>query len=78
MNEEGSKSFTLNTSDLVNLAKNAALVGLAAVLTYVGENISNVDLGTTGVMLVPVVSVGIDTLVKWIKNNTKKEENVWF
>jgi len=73
---EGSKSFTLNTSDVVNLAKNAVLVGLAAVLTYVGENITNVDLGTTGVMIVPLVSVGIDTLVKWIKNNTKKEENV--
>lgn len=71
-----SKKFTLNTSDLVNLAKNAALVGLAAVLTYVGENIANVDLGPTGIMVVPVVSVAIDTFVKWIKDNTKKEENV--
>ena len=41
---ENSKKFTLNTSDLVNLGKNAALVCLAAVLTYVGENISDVDL----------------------------------
>jgi len=71
-----SKAFTLNTSDLVNLGKNALLVGLAAMLTYVGENVSDVDLGTTGVMLVPVVSVAIDTLVKWMKNNKKKEENV--
>lgn len=71
-----SKKFTLNTSDLVNLAKNAALVGLAAVLTYVGENITNVDLGPTGVMIVPIVSVAIDTFAKWIKDNTKKEENV--
>jgi len=36
----------------------------------------DVDLGATGVMLVPVVSVAIDTLVKWMKNNAKKEENV--
>lgn len=71
-----SKAFTLNTSDLVNLGKNALLVGLAAMLTYVGENVSDVDLGATGVMLVPVVSVAIDTLVRWMKNNTKKEENV--
>lgn len=71
-----SKKFTLNTSDLINLAKNAALVGLAAVLTYVGENITNVDLGPTGVMIVPVVTVVIDTFAKWIKDNTKKEENV--
>ena len=69
-----SKSFSLNASDLLNLGKNALLVGLAATLTYVGANISNVDLGTTGIMLVPVVSVGIDTLVKWLKNN-KKEAN---
>jgi hypothetical protein len=68
-----SKSFSLNTSDLVNLGKNALLVGLAAMLTYVGENISNVDLGTAAIMLVPVVSVAIDTLVKWIKNNAKEE-----
>ena len=71
-----SKKFTLNTSDLINLAKNAALVGLAAVLTYVGENITNVDLGPTGIMIVPVVTVVIDTFAKWIKDNTKKEENV--
>jgi len=75
---KGSKSFTLNTGDLVTLGKNAALVGLAAVLTFLGEEISNVDLGPTGVMLVPVVSMALDTLVKWIKNNTKKEENAWF
>jgi len=68
-----SKKFSLNTTDVVNLGKNALLVGLAAMLTYVGENVSNVDLGTTGVLLVPVVTVGIDTLVKWMKNNTKKE-----
>jgi len=71
-----SKAFTLNTTDLLNLGKNALLVGLAAMLTYVGENVSDVDLGPTGVMLVPVVSVAIDTLVRWMKNNTKKEENV--
>jgi len=73
---DNSKKFTLNTSDLVSLGKNAALVGLAAVLTYLGENISEVDLGTAGVMLVPVVSVAIDTFVRWIKDNTKKEKNV--
>lgn len=68
-----SKAFTLNTNDLLNLGKHALLVGLAAVLTFVGENISDVDLGTTGVMLVPVISVAIDTFVKWVKNNTKEE-----
>jgi len=67
-----SKAFSLNTTDLLNLGKNALLVGVAAMLTYAGENITSVDLGPTGVMIVPVVAVGIDTLVKWIKNNVKE------
>jgi hypothetical protein len=66
-----SKAFTLNTTDLLNLGKNALLVALAAGLTYVGENLADVDWGTSGVLLVPVISVGIDTLVKWMKNNNK-------
>jgi hypothetical protein len=68
----GSKSFSLNTNDLVKVAKNAALVGLAALLTYVGENLTKVDLGAAGVMLVPVVTVVIDSLVKWVRDNTKE------
>lgn len=68
----GSKPFSLNSGDLVKVGKNALLVGLAAVLTYVGENITKVDLGTAGVMLVPVVAVVIDSLVKWVKDNTKE------
>lgn len=71
---ENSKAFSLNASDLVNLGKNALLVGVAAMLTYVGENVTDLDLGTAGVMLVPVVSIAIDTLVKWLKNNEKKNE----
>jgi hypothetical protein len=72
--KETSKSFSLNSTDLFNLGKNALLVGLAAMLTYVGENVTSVDLGTAGVMLVPVVSVAIDAMVKWLKNNEKKDK----
>ena len=68
----GSKAFSLNANDLVKVGKNALLVGLAAVLTYVGENVTKVDLGPAGVMLVPVVAVVIDSLVKWVKDNTKE------
>lgn len=64
-----SKSFSLNSNDLLVLAKNAGLVALAAGLTFVGENVADLDLGNFGVMLVPVVAVVIDTMVKWAKNN---------
>lgn len=68
----GSKAFSLNTNDLVKVGKNALLVGLAAVLTYMAEHLSKVDLGAMGVMVVPVVAVVIDSIVKWVKDNTKE------
>lgn len=70
---ENSPAFTLNVTDVVNIGKNAALVAIAAGLTYVGENLGDMDLGATGVMLVPVVTVVINTLVKWAKNNVAAE-----
>jgi hypothetical protein len=66
-----SKPFTMDMNDVVSISKNALLVGVAAVLTYVGENLANVDLGTFGPLVVPVVAVVINTVVKWAKDNTK-------
>lgn len=67
----GSKAFSLNTTDLINVAKNAALVGVAAILTYVGENIGKIDLGNMSALVVPVVVVVLNTLIKWAKDNTQ-------
>lgn len=69
-----SPKYSLDREDALSLVKNAVLVGLAAVLTYVGENLSSLDLGATGVMLVPVVSVVIDTVIKWAKSNVSPKE----
>lgn len=65
MNE--SPKFSLNMNDLINLGKNALLVGVGSILTYVLENINTVDWGSTGVLLVPVVTLVLDGVVKWIK-----------
>tara|TARA_R110002020_G_scaffold103752_2_gene243077 strand:- start:870 stop:1097 length:228 start_codon:yes stop_codon:yes gene_type:complete len=66
-----SKKFSFNWSDFLSLGRNAILVGLAASLTYMGENIGDVDMGTSGVLMVPLVAVLIDAAVKWSKDNTK-------
>jgi len=71
MNDKGSKAFALNTTDMISVGKNALLVGLAAVLTYVGEHISSIDLGSMSALVVPLVVVVINTVVKWAKDNTK-------
>jgi hypothetical protein len=66
---ENSPAFKLNVGDALTIGKNALLVAVAAGLTYLGENLIDLDLGTTGVMIVPVVTVVINTFVKWAKNN---------
>ena len=71
---QDSKAFSLNRNDLLVMVKNASLVALAAGLTFVGENLSNADLGVYGPLVVPVVAVVIDTVVKWARNNSKDEE----
>lgn len=68
-----SKGFAMDVNDLVNVGKNALLVGFAAVLTYVGENIAKVDLGAASALVVPVVVVLVNTLVNYIKDHTKKK-----
>jgi hypothetical protein len=69
-----SDKFTLDMDDVKHLVQNALLVGAAASLAYIGENVSELDLGTTGVLLVPVIMVGIDTLVSWLKGTKKVED----
>jgi hypothetical protein len=69
--KSGSKAFALNTTDLISVGKNALLVGLAAVLTYVGENVTKIDLGSATALVVPLVLVVMNTVVKWAKDNSK-------
>lgn len=66
-----SSKFSLDINDVISVGKNALLVGLAAVLTYVGEHISNINLGAASALVVPVVVVFVNTAVRWIKDNTK-------
>ena len=68
---EGSPSFKLNMGDVVGVVKNAALVGGAAALTVVAQNLQVIDFGMYGPLFVPVLAVGLDTVIKWMKNNAK-------
>jgi hypothetical protein len=68
-----SANYSLDKKDVLNLVKNAVLVGVAAILTYVGENLTSLDLGANGVLLVPVVSIVIDSVVKWARGNVTQE-----
>ena len=68
-----SKKFTLNWADISKIGKNALLVGGAAALTYVAGSLDQIDLGTLGALFVPIVAVGLDTAIKWLKDNKNEE-----
>ena len=69
----GSKKFTLNWGDLWGVAKNALLVGGAAALTVVAENLQVVDVGLYTPLVVPIIAVALDTAIKWMKNGEKED-----
>jgi uncharacterized membrane protein AbrB (regulator of aidB expression) len=69
-----SKAFSMDLNDLVSVGKNALLVGIAAVLTYIGENMANIDLGSASVLVVPIVVVMVNTIVSWIEDHTKSKK----
>lgn len=69
-----SKGFELNKRDIWSIILVGLLVGLASTLTYVAENISHIDFGDSTLFIVPVITVAINSLVRWIKDFTKREE----
>lgn len=72
--DEGSKRFKLNISDVLGVAKNALLVGAAAALTVVAENLEVVDIGLYTPLVVPIIAVALDTAIKWLKNPASSVE----
>lgn len=71
--ESKSPRFSLDTSDILDITRNTALVALAAGLTYLGENIGDLDLGNASALVVPIAVIVINTIVNWAKNNTDTE-----
>lgn len=71
MNTEESKAFSINTKDLLIVGKNALLVGGAAALAVVAQNLQVVDLGSYGPIIVPVITIGLDALIRWMRDNSK-------
>jgi|TARA_R110000851_G_scaffold75133_3_gene165706 hypothetical protein len=65
----GSKKFTLNWADISKIGKNAILVGSAAVLTYLSQNMEDINMGAMAALFVPIVAAGLDTAIKWLKSN---------
>lgn len=69
----GSDKFKINTGDLMNVLKNGLLVAVGAFITYIMNNLHIIDLGTYTALVIPIVTLVLDTIVKWAKDNSKQE-----
>ena len=68
----GSDKFKINTGDLMNVLKNGLLVAVAAFITYIMNNLHIIDLGTYTALVIPIVTLVLDTIVKWAKDNSEE------
>ena len=69
----GSDKFKINTGDLLNVLKNGLLVAVAAFITYIMNNLHIIDLGMYTALVIPIITLVLDTIVKWAKDNSKEE-----
>lgn len=70
-----SEKFKLNKEDMLELVKNTSLVASAAALTFLSENIAELDLGPSTAFIVPVATLIIHSGLRWITNYSKKQPN---
>lgn len=56
--------FGLNKENLKRIAWNAAIVGLAAVMTYLADQLPNIDFGAYSPLVVGIVSPGLKTVAE--------------
>ena len=66
-----SKKNSLDVNDGVNLVKTAVLVGAAAAVTYLIDNVGELNLGTLTAVVVPIATVGLQAVLKFLKDNQK-------
>jgi len=73
--KKGSPRFKFNNTDLMDVLKNAIMVGLAAVLTFVVDNIGNIEMGENLLIVIPMVTMALNTAIRWIKDTTFGNED---
>lgn len=69
--KKGSPAFKMDWADIWGVGKNALLVAGAAGLAVIAQNLHVLDIGMYGPLVVPIIAVGLDTAIKWMKNNSK-------
>jgi len=68
-----SGAFSLDLTDVKKLGIHALLVGVAAALTVAVDSLGSLNLGAYTAVVVPIVSIGLNTALKWIRANDTTE-----
>lgn len=66
-----SKGLSFDKNDMIVIVKNAVLVGTAAAVTFLAENLAKVDFGQNTALIIPIVAVVLNTVSRWLKDYTK-------
>ena len=69
----GSGRFSLNMDDVVKVAKNAVLVGIAAALTFAVGNLGEIEMGENLLILIPMITMGLQFVIKWAQDQSNVE-----
>lgn len=64
-----SKSFSINMEDVIVVLKNAAMVGAAAAITAIVENVGKIEMGENLVIVIPMVTMALNAAVKWFQTS---------
>ena len=70
----GSGRFSLNMDDVTKVVKTAVLVGVAAALTFVAGNLGEIEMGENLLIVLPMVTMGLQAAIKWVSDLTKENE----
>lgn len=68
-----SKPGTLNSTDYAKITRDFIIVSASAGCAYLANNLHLLDLGQYTPVLVPVIAMGLQTLIKWLKSNSPEQ-----
>lgn len=70
------QAAALDKSKWMDFLLNGGIVVLSAIITYVSQNVGNLDLGEFGPIAVAGISLVLKYLQKWIEGLNKKETDI--
>lgn len=71
--KEGSPRFVFNMDDLMTVLKTALMVGAATALTFLVDNLGKIEMGENLLIFVPMVTMALNAVIRWVKDNTYKK-----